>query len=420
MISNDRQNIYSNSKYRIERDIKRIQLSEKISQKNKTLVISFLTYKISDNTSHQRCKKLAIHLRQMSEIIEKDFSDFLKDDLVNLIVTMKSDETKALSTRQDYILALKQFFKWLEDEDDRLFSEDLMVRRKAMQLYKYLKNTRLTTYRKKVNPADIITEDDMKTIINYADSVRDRAFVKLLHETGARAGEFLNIKLKHIVFSEDGRAHIHLDGKTGERRIPVVFSVPYLKQYLVMHPYKEDENSFLWWTNPRSNRKAPVKHCGAAKILNRIWSKLPDDSPIKRKDHNMHFFRHSRASILAPTMSESLLCKYMGWTLSSKQAKTYVHLSPDDLDNAFFGNLGMNTKQVEEKKIVPKECEMCGTINDSKAEFCLKCGKPLSVEATVLNEDLKSKEMEKTFKVMMKMMQNPEFLEFAKKENFSF
>ena len=45
-----------------------------------------------------------------------------------------------------------------------------------------------------------------------------------------RVGELLNLKIKDISLA-DNISHARVSGKTGDRQVPLVFSVPYLANY---------------------------------------------------------------------------------------------------------------------------------------------------------------------------------------------
>ena len=41
-------------------------------------------------------------------------------------------------------------------------------------------------------------------------------------------------------------------------------------------------------------------------------------------------------ALLAPKITESLLCKYMGWRIGSNQVRVYVHLCTKELEDAIL------------------------------------------------------------------------------------
>ena len=47
----------------------------------------------------------------------------------------------------------------------------------------------------------------------------------MLCDTGARPGEIINLKIKNVKLNGN-YGEIHVNGKTGMRRIPLAFSIP--------------------------------------------------------------------------------------------------------------------------------------------------------------------------------------------------
>ena len=67
-------------------------------------------------------------------------------------------------------------------------------------------------------PEDILDEKKIIKMLRGANSVRDRAIIALLFDSGVRAGELLTMKKKDLDLSSE-IAHITVSGKTGMRRI---------------------------------------------------------------------------------------------------------------------------------------------------------------------------------------------------------
>ena len=68
-------------------------------------------------------------------------------------------------------------------------------------------------------------------MIRTARNIRDKAIIALLFDAGIRSGELLNMKIKDVDFNTES-AHITVNGKTGMRKVPILFSAPYIARYL--------------------------------------------------------------------------------------------------------------------------------------------------------------------------------------------
>ncbi len=145
---------------------------------------------------------------------------------------------------------------------------------------------------KKKLPNEVLTEDEVKRMIDAAENLRDKAMIAVLYESGTRRGEFMNLRIRDVVFDDYG-AVIKVKGKTGERRIRLVSSVPYLLRYIDVHPQKDDPNAHLWVKMGYPGKGEPVNYNTFSAQLKKIAKK----AGIKKRIH-MHLFRHSRATIL--------------------------------------------------------------------------------------------------------------------------
>jgi len=275
----------------------------------------------------------------------------------------------------------------------------------ARRFYEFLdKEVHARCKQRQADTNSIITDEDIDRIVESgAKTAKEKAFISLLHETGCRASEFLNLKVGDIKVKES-YAEIEIpDGKTGKRVVYVTRAVPALLRYLDIHPFKNDNDSFLWLSESHSNLNAPLLHGGGKKLINRCFKR----AGITKK-HNWHWFRHSRATILAPKLTEVLLCKYMGWTIGSRQVKTYVHLSAKQLEDTFLALHGLKPREDETEK--PIKC-VCGTMNSSRERYCFKCYRPLRMETLIQEQELVDSQINKTIQFFMEMSKNPALMQ---------
>jgi len=266
---------------------------------------------------------------------------------------------------------------------------------------------------------DTITEEHIKQVIECNADVRDRALLAVLHETGARAGELLNLKIKDVL-KADRFFKLRLNGKTGERRSMIIWSVPYLLRYLETHMFKDNPNSYLWISTHPRYRGKPIMHAGLTKLINSAFER----AKLSHIQHNPHFFRHSRATINANLMTEVQMCLYFGWVMGSGQVATYVHASGRDVDDAVMKMHGFQKEEEKESPNKVKECAICKTMNEAISDFCRNCGQPLTLKKALESEESIKTETEKAFELLMEITKNPElmkrFEEFKKKPISSF
>ncbi len=157
-----------------------------------------------------------------------------------------------------------------------------------------------------------------------------RAPLHSLMRIGPRPGEFLNMKVKDILFQEERvicRLAHNGGGKTGERLILIIKSVPLVSAWLNAHPFKDDLEAPLWIGFSSTNRYEQWSYRAFKNMLEELGKK----AGIKK--HIMpYLFRHSAATRDARLgFTESQLCMKYGWVLGSKMPRIYLHLANTDL-----------------------------------------------------------------------------------------
>jgi Zn-finger protein len=208
-----------------------------------------------------------------------------------------------------------------------------------------------------------------------------------------RKGELFSIKLKNIQFDENGTVITIPDTrttKTGERRIRVIFATPYLREWIEVHPCKNDRDSVLF-----CSLREPYLRLTDEGLRDQLV-KIADKAEIKKRV-NAHSFRHARATYLAEHLTEQQLKKYLGWTEGSTMAAIYVHLSGKDIDNAILKMYGMESEERKEDLVLKSmKCPRCGAIQDARKESCSECWLSFRVDAVEKSElELLKEEMER-------------------------
>jgi integrase/recombinase XerD len=222
-------------------------------------------------------------------------------------------------------------------------------------------------------PEDLLTKEEIEALINNCHNTRDRTIIAVLYESGMRRGELFSIKIKNIQFDENGVIITIPDGKTGARRIRLVFAASFLREWLDVHPTK-------------NNRDSPV-FCSSRKPYN-VMTEYALRHHLKgiakragiHKRVNPHSFRHARATHLAEHLTEQQLKNYLGWTPGSNVAQIYVHLSGKDIDNAILKMNGIQIDNTHADGLKVGRCPRCKELNPEVSLYCSKCGLPLTEE----------------------------------------
>lgn len=376
---------------------KKCLLKCELSQKNKDTIWEFHEYLFMNGVTVPRVLKYLEKLRRIGIWLDKDFDKVTKKDIEKIIMHIQSQDW-SMSTKIDYNIIIKRFYKWLMGNDEE-YPEQV----------KWLKTTLRLKDKPVPSQSDLITEDEIKKLIEAAEHPRDKAFISIIYESGCRVGEIANLKIGNILFDQHGCV-LNVNGKTGPRRIRVVNSTSYLTRWMDIHPFKKDREKPLWINFGQVNRQQQMQYNTIRVMIRSLF----DKAGIKKRC-NPHIFRHSRATFLANHLTEAQMKAYFGWVQHSDMASTYVHLSGRDTDKAILEVNGLTQKRiVEEVKIKPKKCPKCGFINSDESNYCSRCSSVLDIETAMelqkklLQSDSKNQNVGN---LMSALMEDTEFKE---------
>ena len=259
---------------------------------NSIVINEFLINLDKKGLSDRRKKKYTVLLNKFSKTnltklnkrhVEKFFFKLKQSNL--------SDETK-----KDYWIMFKLFVKWKKPKIDT-----------TEYKLKFTNKTKL--------PEEILTLQEVRKIVLHGKSIRDRAMISLLYDSGCRPSELLDLYRKDVIFDDDGLI-VLFNGKTGGRRVRIITTLDsdkFLREYLLLN---SDDKLF---------------DIGIER-LNQIVKKYSKEIRINKRVYT-YIFRHSRATHLAKHLTEQQMKIYLGWSMGSRMVAVYVHLSGRDIDN---------------------------------------------------------------------------------------
>jgi len=342
-----------NLKRRLEGTLAKVKNSS-ICEENKKAIFDFHNFCFSEGIGAGKVQRYVFDLEKIANLLKKDFDKCNRQDIQNVVGLIEKMDY-APETKRGIRISIKKFFKWLRKIDDKGVYPDEV---KWMSTTSKNGSHRL--------PEELLTEQDIVKLINASGNKRDRAFISVLYESGARITEVMTIKIKNISFDDLG-ARINVFGKTGSRRIRLVSSAVYLQEWLNEHPDKDNPDSFVWI---KTNNEL-IGYARIGVLLKRIAKR----AGVKKRV-NPHSFRHARATYLANFLTEAQLKEVFGWTQGSKMSAIYVHLSSRDTDEAILKVYGkvIKDKTKEKSLLTPRECLRCKTQNEATNKFCKLCG----------------------------------------------
>ena len=303
----------------IKNSLSRIETNTKISAGNKKIILEFHMKLLSENLSKPRVLYYLCRLSMIATWIKKDFDKAAKNDIEEVMRKINEMEYTEW-TKKDYRVTLKKFYKWLKGCNERgSYPPEVSWI-----------NTNISTDRQDL-PHNLPNEEDVKKMIEKAEHPRNKALISSLYESGCRVGEIASLRVGDINFDEYG-AFMIVKGKTGSRRIRLVFSSPILASWINIHPEKNNPSAPLWVVlgttknikekstdkKYHNNWSYELKYRAIATMIKRTAVK----AGIKKKV-NPHAWRHARATFLANKLTEQQLKHLFGWRQSSKMAAIY-------------------------------------------------------------------------------------------------
>ena len=357
--------------------------SLQILPQNKKYILRFVEQISAEGITKRRQARYCYTLGKIAGMLKKDFSKATKEDIVTLCSAINNKDYKDW-TKHGYLVMTKRFYKWLRETEGQNF-----VKNEYPPEVKWIK-ANFKNNRQHL-PSELLTIEDVKKLADAANNLRDRAFVLMLYESGARIGELINLTLKDIEPDKYG-IKVSLFGKTGARKIRLIASAPAINMWIERgHSDRDNKNSMLFCGMWAKKKGKDIEYSTFRLMLQDLAKKAKITKPI-----NPHHFRHSRATELAKMFTEAQLCQYMGWIPASREAATYVHLSGRDMDKAVLKLNGLvDEEDTEDSKFKAITCPRCGIQNSPESRACPHCGIPLDLQS-VMDYEKTSKETLKT------------------------
>ena len=346
----------------LEQTIERIN---NLSENNRNIILSFKRQLEKTGLSNTRILFYLIRLNKICNTIKKGLDKVTKEDIEDFVIRIEKNKEYSEWTKAGYKKTIKKFFKWYKPDID-------------------LDWLKTTPKKSKLKDPVILTKEEILTIFQIANGLREKALASFMYESGCRSpDELLNMVVSDVVFNDVGAKVKLTSGKVGSRNILVISCVPHLKAWIENEHPNPKPNSYLW------TRKGADRVLGYASLLKlvRKWRKK---AKITKKI-TPYTFRRTRYTHLANKIPTPALYSYMGQVQGSKVIDRYVKLSGEDTDEAIMSFYGLaNPKN---KDIKAKFCSRCGKQNPPELEYCNICNSPLTEKAKLEVEEKKRMEL---------------------------
>jgi len=383
---------YEKSYKYTKRHLKTVEMSER----NRELILDFeRTCFLKEGLSKPRL----IRLMQILSVTARQYAhgDFDKMDrkmVEDMVLRIETQENYSIWTKQGYKSAIKKFYKWLGQGDDYKKTHQ------CPPIVSWINTNVKKKDKPRVQASDLLTEPEVRKMIDAAQHPRDKAFISMLYELGARIGELGGLRIKDVT-KDDYSYIIDLSGKTGHRTPRIVVSDPDITAWLNVHPARNNLEAPLWIITGTYQNGKNMQYGSFRRMVQRIRER----AGVKKRIYH-HLFRHTRVThlLMNKQINEAQAKVYFGWVPDSKMLSEYAHLMSNDVNNTILEIYGIKKDKTEESMLIPKQCPRCSTINSISAMFCTQCGFTLDVKTAIKLDE----ERRKGDEILAELFKDPE------------
>lgn len=226
---------------------------------------------------------------------------------------------------------------------------------------------------RRISPDEVLTLPEINALIAAANSLRDRAMIAVLWESGVRIHELCALRVKDVMefTSKENGGKVHLRiffpkvKVAGEEHSSYLLeSVDHVQAWLRAHPDPRPDAplfpSAKGGAMTRSSaEKIITKTARRARIRRRQADGTETEEPLGKRVYP-HLFRHSRCThLLRIGVPEAQVKKLLGWKPSSPMLARYAHLVDRDAYAALLRAHGLEPPELpKEGGLVAAEGEL--------------------------------------------------------------
>ena len=410
-----------------------------ITQSDHDLIIAYIEVKLQKGLIEDaRAQRIATSLTQWRRFVIVPFDRMTGKDLLKAVASMRKGTTierisktgKKVGGRpyepgtiRQQIKILKTFTKYL------IKNKTVKISRDDLDEIKYPKETFDS-----VKSKDLLTMDQIEQLIGSAVSIRDKAIIGLLADTGLRPSDVAGLTWRDLDFNQQ-RVKITVTTEKTNTTVTayVILHKSWLEEYRNIKNTAKD-NDFVFVD---SNNGQPLSYMGVCHMLDRAAEKTKEISSIcpkcgstmidthsgedvtftcpngncDYKISNVKFPKHARAKLFrAISITSKQRAGYSSATISklhfgtsdSKMMRHYSKLVDEDAERESLEKSGAVVGDKKET-IRPEVCPKCNWPISPGVKFCPECGEALTAEAINIKKSDEDKAAE--------LLQNPLYLQ---------
>ena len=379
-------------------------------------------------TAMQTETNLSSHYRRVNTILlgslsrfhkDKPFTNMTRENVLSYLNSFRKTDKddplhKWIGTYNFYLICLSRFFKWLEHPE---LEPRQRPKPSAVQNIPKLRRKEVSIYK----PTDLWTLEDDLVFLKWCPNKRNRCHHAISRDLSARPNEILTLKNNDIMFKtvDNGKqyAEVLVNGKTGTRHLPLIDSLPYIKEWLDQHPQRNNPEAYFICSMDRKKvgkQMTVIGLYGAYAIYrDRFFPRLLKDPTVPNEDKhkiqqllkkpwNLYIRRHSSLTAKSKFLHGSIFNQHAGWSPRSNMHLKYVHYFDNESSESILQEYGILPKDNQKVDLLkPKQCPNCNEFNRPDQKFCVKCRMVLVYDAyneTLEKQQEKESEVQKLIK----------------------
>ncbi|MGB3988436.1 MAG: tyrosine-type recombinase/integrase [Minisyncoccales bacterium] len=335
------------------------------------------TSRIQRDIGDLRAVGIANSLYQIRTFLPGPYAGCTKADVYAGIAALKNHGYKP-NTLNLHLINLRAFLLWLIDEE-----RSALPYQEIAQI-KIPKRTAAS-----FTADDVLTEDEVRLVLDHCRTPRDRAFAAVLYDGGFRCVDLAEMRWKDLTFHE-GSVAARTSAKTGIERIAhLTQSISALRTWREHYPGSPTGDNALFV----SQRGRPLTYGAAQGIRQRLVKRIRAETGIDlSKRLSLHQFR--RACITheaARGRPIHHICMEKWGKPHSEQIRRYCLPGEEEILESKLEASGIvreKRKYQKRSPVAPVQCASCGLTWDAGTKFCT-CGAPLTGEAARSLDDFK-------------------------------
>lgn len=297
---------------------RRIEESENLSDHNKRLILRYRDDMLAKGTDQNRVAAYLYRWAMLEDHITFPLDDPDREQLKQLVIELNQNqldgEEFTPESRKDYKQTLSTFYRLLDGVD-----RDQLLGWMTIHIKK--------SERRQLNLDTLPDREHVQALVQACKNPRDKALIALLYDSGGRIGEVLQISWGDLELQE---GQITLDGKTGQRHVPLHESLDLLQDW---HQFHDEPLSGAPVFGLLRDHTQQISYRGMRSRIEEAADRaeLPD-----RIKTNPHAFRKARACDLARSdaMDAWDLRQFFGWD-SVQTAQYYIDRATDETTDNF-------------------------------------------------------------------------------------